>query len=86
VVEIRHTPMPSSVWGLHVARGNRVRICVNSELPDVWMRFALFHELYHLIAHTKGEYFWSHTYNSISRFESEADMFAWAAVWPEWAE
>ena len=34
-VEIRLAPLPASVWGLHVARGNRVRLCVNSELPDL---------------------------------------------------
>ncbi|MDR1966321.1 MAG: ImmA/IrrE family metallo-endopeptidase [Synergistaceae bacterium] len=86
VVEIRQTPLPESVWGMHIARGKRVRLCVNSSLPRVWRRFALFHELYHLIAHTEGEYFWSQTFNPISRFESEADMFAWAAIWPEWTE
>jgi Zn-dependent peptidase ImmA (M78 family) len=86
VVEIRAISLPESVWGLHVARGNRVRLCVNNELPPIWRRFATFHELYHLIAHSKGEHFWSQTFQPISKFESEADLFAWAAIWPEWTE
>ena len=85
-VEIRLTLLPSSVWGLHVSRGNRVRLCVNSELPNMWRRFAIFHELYHLIAHSMGENFWRHTYQPLSKFESEADLFAWAAIWPEWMD
>jgi Zn-dependent peptidase ImmA (M78 family) len=86
VVEIRDVPLPESVWGLHVSRGNRVRLCVNSELSHIWRKFAMFHELYHLIAHSKGEHFWRQTYQPISKFESEADLFAWAAIWPEWSE
>ena len=85
-VEIRQTPLPPSVWGFHLSRGGRVRLCVNSELPDMWRRFATFHELYHLIAHSMGEQFWRHTYQPLSKFESEADLFAWAAIWPEWTE
>ena len=83
-VEIRQAPLPRSVWGFHVSRGNRVRLCVNSELPDIWRSFATFHELYHLISHSMGERFWRHTYQPLSKFESEADLFAWAAIWPEW--
>ena len=85
-VEIRKVDLPEGVWGLHVARGKRARLCVNSRLPDLWQRFALFHELYHLIYHTEGERFWQGTFQPMSRFESEADLFAWAAVWPEWGE
>jgi hypothetical protein len=33
-----------------------------------------------------GENFWKHTYQPMSKFESEADLFAWAAIWPEWTE
>jgi Zn-dependent peptidase ImmA (M78 family) len=84
VVEIRSAALPDSVWGLHIARGGRVRLCVNGALPHIWRRFALFHELYHLIAHSEGEHFWAQTFNPISRFESEADLFAWAVIWPEW--
>jgi hypothetical protein len=83
-VEICFVSLPETVWGLHVSRGDRVRLCVNSELPDIWKRFAAYHELYHLIAHSMGEYFWKQTFNPISKFESEADMFAWAAIWREW--
>lgn len=60
-----------------------MRLCVNASLPGFWRRFALFHELYHLLSHTEGEGFWSRTFHSMSRFESEADLFAWAVVWPE---
>ena len=85
-VEIRQTPLPPGVWGFHVARGGRVRLCVNSGLPHIWRRFATFHELYHLIAHSFGENFWGRTFQPLSKFESEADLFAWAAIWPEWME
>lgn len=82
-VEIRVVELPRGVWGFHVARGDRVRLCVNRALPGIWQRFALYHELYHLISHSEGEYFWRQTFFPVSRFESEADLFAWAAVWPE---
>lgn len=85
-VEIRSVDLPESVWGLHVARGDRARLCINGRLPHRWQRFALFHELYHLLYHTEGEHFWQQTFQPMSRFESEADLFAWAVVWPEWSE
>lgn len=80
-VEIRNADLPASVWGIHIARGSRARLCVNSNLPWPWSRFAIFHELYHLISHPAGgEAFWRQTFQPMSRFESEADMFAWAAI------
>lgn len=82
-VEIRAVDLPASVWGLHVARGDRARLCVNRSLPPFWHRFALFHELYHLISHSAGEGFWRGTFQPMSRFESEADIFAWAVVLAE---
>lgn len=85
-VEIRAVDLPTSVWGLHVARGGRARLCVNSRLPWLWQKFAMYHELYHLLYHTEGEAFWKRTFTPMSRFESEADLFAWAAVWPDWIE
>ncbi|MDR1884727.1 MAG: ImmA/IrrE family metallo-endopeptidase [Synergistaceae bacterium] len=84
-VEIRYVDLPCGVWGLQVARGGRARLCINSRLPDIWRRFALFHELYHLISHSRGEAFWRETFQPMSRFESEADLFAWAAIWTEWS-
>ncbi|MDR1884911.1 MAG: ImmA/IrrE family metallo-endopeptidase [Synergistaceae bacterium] len=85
-VEIRYVDLPVGVWGLHIARGERARLCVNSRLPGLWRRFALFHELYHLIRHSKGERFWQQTFQPMSKFESEADLFAWAIIWPEWSD
>lgn len=85
-VEIRRVDLPASVWGLHIARGDRARLCINSRLPFPWDRFAAFHELYHLLCHTEGEAFWSMTLHPLSRFESEADMFAWAAIEPDFAD
>lgn len=84
-VEIRSVPLPSSVWGLHVSRGARVRIIANASLPGIWRRFALFHELHHLLFDSRGEAFWSQTFQPLTKFESEADMFAWAAIWPDWS-
>lgn len=83
-LEIKYESLPNSVWGIHIVRGKRARLCLNSHLPLFWRRFALFHELYHLLDHTKGASFWSNTFVSMESFENRADMFAWAAVWPEW--
>lgn len=85
-LEIKYESLPNGVWGIHLVRGDRGRIFVNSILPLVWRRFALFHELYHLISHRKGARFWTHTFESMVGFENRADMFAWAALWPEWSE
>ena len=76
----------AGVWGIHIVRGKRGRIYINSVLPLVWRRFALFHETYHLLNHRKGHRFWSHTFESMESFENRADTFAWAALWPEWSE
>lgn len=85
-VEIRKADLPTSVWGIHIARGGRARLCINSRLPSPWERFAVFHELYHLLYHTEGEAFWSMTLHPMTRFESEADLFAWAAVEPDFRD
>jgi Zn-dependent peptidase ImmA (M78 family) len=86
IVELKHVPLPEALWGLHVARGTRARIYVNRRLPPIWRRFSLFHELYHLLNHKRGEAFWSGTATPMSSFEHQADMFAWAAIREEWVE
>ncbi len=85
-VEIVRVRMPISIWGLHVARGQRARIYVNGLLPELWRRFAVFHEIYHLTHHARGEDFWSHTATPMTSFEYQADLFAWAAIIDEWIE
>lgn len=85
-LDIKLVSLPSGVWGIHLVRGERGCIFVNSQLPPIWRRFAMFHELYHLLYHTKGARFWSHTFVSMESFENRADTFAWAAIWPEWEE
>ena len=85
-VEIVRAPLPVSLWGLHVARGRRARIYVNGLLPEIWRRFAVFHEIYHLTHHARGEDFWSHTATPMTSFEYQADLFAWAAIIDEWGE
>ena len=74
------------VWGVHVIRGERCRFIINLQLPLFWRRFALFHELHHLLYDTRGESFWKQTYVCMESFEKQADLFAWAAIWPEWEE
>lgn len=83
-LEIKYESMPEQVWGIHVVRSGRGRIIINSLLPLIWRRFALYHELYHLLYHKKGAKFWTHTFASMDSFENRADAFAWAALWPEW--
>ncbi len=85
-LELKYEDLPVGVWGIHLVRCERGRICVNSSLPPVWRRFALFHEIYHLLNHSKGAAFWAKTFVSMESFENRADLFAWAALWPEWTE
>ena len=86
-VDIKYTSLPYGVWGVHVVRGNRCRFIINKLLSYFWRRFALFHELHHLLYDTKGEKFWrENSYASMSSFEAQADLFAWAAIWPDWED
>lgn len=86
VLELKRVPLTDNLWGLHVARGDRARIYVNSLLPLFWQRFSFYHELYHLLSHQRGEAFWSLTATPLSSFEYQADLFAWACLLPEWQE
>ena len=83
-MEIRYSDLPPDVWGIHLVRGERGCLCINKFLPSIWRHFALLHELYHLIAHPRSVHFWAQTYNPLSRFEREADDFAWAVLKDEW--
>lgn len=85
-IDLRQESLPPHLWGLHVVKGERARLIVNRTLPFFWRRFALFHELYHLLAHRRGEAFWARTATPLSSFEAQADLFAWAAAWPDYAE
>ncbi len=85
-LDIKRVSLPAGVWGVHLVHGERSRIFINSALPLLWQRFALFHELYHLLYNTKGARFWSRSFVSMESFENRADTFAWAALRPEWEE
>ena len=85
-LELKYEPLPTGVWGIHIVHGERGRIYVNSLLSLIWRRFAIFHEIYHLLNHRKGARFWTNTFESMESFENRADCFAWAALWPEWSE
>ena len=86
-LDLKFEALPDGVWGIHVVRGEHGRIYVNAALPPIWRRFAIFHELYHLLYNKKGARFWAaHTFQSMESFENRADTFAWAAIWPEWSE
>ncbi len=85
-LDVKRVSLPAGVWGVHLVRGERGRIFINTALPLLWRRFALFHELYHLLYHTKGARFWQRSFVSMESFENRADTFAWAALWPEWEE
>lgn len=83
-IDLEYPPLPPKTWGFHIVRGRRAGIFVNGLLPERWKRFALFHELYHLLEHKKGEAFWERTATPLSSFEQQADLFAWAAALKEW--
>ncbi|MFA5473254.1 ImmA/IrrE family metallo-endopeptidase [Aminivibrio sp.] len=83
-IEITCSLLPESTWGFHIVKGHRAGIFLNRRLPDQWKRFALFHELYHLLEHRKGESFWRRTATPLSSFEHQADLFAWAVALKEW--
>lgn len=85
-LDIKYETLPFGIWGIHLVRGERGRLFINSLLPLVWRRFAIFHEVYHLLNHRKGAKFWTNTFESMESFENRADLFAWAALWPEWSE
>lgn len=85
-LEIKYFELPDEMWGMHIVHGAHGRICVNCALSPLWRRFAIFHELYHLLNNTKGARFWTCTYVSMDSIEHRADSFAWAAIWPEWSE
>lgn len=85
-LDLIYETLPPGVWGIHIVRGQRGRIYINSLLSLIWRRFAIFHEIYHLLNHSKGARFWTHTFVSMESFENRADVFAWAALWPEWSE
>ncbi len=85
-IDVRKEVMPASLWGLHVARKERVMIFVNAALPPFWRRFAFFHEIYHVLHHRMGEEFWRRTATPLSSFEHQADLFAWGVLWREWQE
>ena len=83
-LELEYRPLPAEAWGVHVVRGRRGLILVNNLLPPFWRRFALFHELYHLLEHNGGEEAWTRTATPMSSFEHQADLFAWGAMSREW--
>lgn len=85
-LELKYESLPLAVWGIHIVRRERGRIYINSMLSIFWRRFAIFHELYHLLHNTKGSLFWEKTFVSMEGIEKSADLFAWSAVWPEWIE
>jgi len=85
-IELMYKSLTPNLWGFNLKRGGKARIIINALLSPRWRRFALFHEIYHLIHHPKSERFWSRTATPLSSFEYEADMFAWAAMWQEFEE
>ncbi|EEX47801.1 MULTISPECIES: ImmA/IrrE family metallo-endopeptidase [Jonquetella] len=87
-VDFHHAPLSPRLWAFTYVRRElgRGRIYVNADLPYIWQQFAFYHELHHLLHDHKGCYFWSQTLVPLSRFETQADLFAWAAVLPLWEE
>lgn len=84
-VEVARDRLSPRLWGFTYAQRKlgRCRIYLNSQLPPFWQRFALFHEIYHLLHHSRGCYFWSSTNVAMTSFEHQADQFAWAVVLAE---
>lgn len=80
--EIKRVPLSSRMWGFtYVSREKgRCRIHLNSRLPAFWQKFALYHEIHHLLHDSRGCYFWSQTLANMNGFEYQADQFAWAVL------
>jgi Zn-dependent peptidase ImmA (M78 family) len=83
-IDLEFPLLPGETWGFHIVKGRRAGIFINRMLPERWKRFALFHELFHLLEHRKGESFWERTATPLSSFERQADLFAWAVTLKEW--
>lgn len=83
-MEVIYSLLPCDTWGFHLVKGGRAGIFINRRLPPHWKRFALFHELFHLLEHRCGEEFWVRTATPLSSFEHQADIFAWAVALKEW--
>lgn len=85
-VEVVKTTMSPRLWGFTFTKRElgRSRIFINNGLPLFWQRFALFHEIHHMLHDSRGCYFWSLTNMPMTSFEFQADQFAWAVMMPEW--
>lgn len=81
-VEIVHAALSPRIWGFAYVKRElgRCRIYLNRDLSLFWQRFALFHEIHHLLNDSRGCYFWSSSNVPMSSFEYQADQFAWAVV------
>lgn len=84
--ETLRVPLSGGLWGFtYTSRElKRCRIHINSRLPRFWQRFALFHEIHHILHDSRGCYFWSQTLANMNGFEYQADQFAWAVLISEW--
>lgn len=83
VIDLKKARMGSRLWGFtyHQPDGPHSRIFINLDLPHRWQRFALYHELHHLLYDSlKGVGIYEHTAENTRRFEVSADDFAWAVL------
>ncbi len=84
--EVKRVAMDAGLWGFTFTSRElkRCRIHLNRGLPPFWQRFALFHEIHHLLHDSRGCYFWSQTLANMNGFEYQADQFAWAVLMDDW--
>lgn len=83
IVDLKKTSLGPRLWGFifHEPEGLHSRIFINTDLPELWQRFALYHELHHLLYDsTQGVGVYEHSLENVRRFEVVADDFAWAVI------
>lgn len=84
-IEIILTPMPSHLHGFYDRVLRRKFIVINSTLEPYLQRQTCAHELGHAMLHKGWGYYFmiEHTFFSPSRFEREANEFAWQLLFDE---
>ncbi len=76
-LDVVRTELTDKLSGFLLVYGKKARIFIDERLPFEAQRRVFLHEIYHLLMHRRGHYFWSAmTLINPGFFEKEADDFA----------